>query len=210
MKSYLVHLIRNGSTKANSESRYIGHTDEPLSPEGRAELEKLTAGNAYPVADALLSSPLSRCVETARVLYPQMNPLVINGLIEYNFGEFEGKTAGELADHPLFPDWLAGKKDVVPPFGESNAEFAARVCGNFTSIVNDLIKTGTRSAVIVTHGGVIMTVLAAFGLPELPMHEWLSPAGGGYTARIFPSLWMRGQKFEVAGEIPAYGNGCRK
>jgi alpha-ribazole phosphatase len=66
------------------------------------------------------------------------------------------------------------------------------------------MKTGTTKSAVITHGGVIMALLAAFGLPEAPMHEWLTPSGCGYTIRITPSVWMRGQKFEVIAEIPAF------
>lgn len=66
------------------------------------------------------------------------------------------------------------------------------------------MKTGTTSAVICTHGGVIMTLLTLVGLPELPMYEWMTANGAGYTLRITPGIWMRGQKAEVESLIP-YG-----
>ena len=46
-------------------------------------------------------------------------------------------------------------------------------------------------------------LLSAFGLPELPMTEWLCPSGCGYTVRITPSLWEKTGKFEVVCDIPA-------
>ena len=67
-----------------------------------------------------------------------------------------------------------------------------------------MMKTNVTSAAIITHGGVIMTILAAFGIPELPMPEWCTPSGCGYTMRITPSIWMRGQKPEVIAEIPTF------
>lgn len=66
------------------------------------------------------------------------------------------------------------------------------------------MKANVTSAAIVTHGGVIMTVLSAFGIPELPMPEWRTPSACGYTVRITPSIWMRGQKVEVIAEIPSF------
>lgn len=202
MKSYYIHLIRNGLTQANLDGRYIGHTDEPLCEEGMRALEKLRNEYAYPPVDALLSSPLCRCTQTARILYPEKEPLVIDGLIEYNFGEFEGKTAQELQSYPMFPGWLAGEPDAQPPFGESARAFSSRLTGCFKKIAEGLMKTGTTRVAIVTHGGVIAALLTAFGIPEAPMHEWLTPSGCGYTLRITPSLWMRGNKFEVIAEIP--------
>ncbi|MCL2509251.1 MAG: histidine phosphatase family protein [Oscillospiraceae bacterium] len=202
MKSYTIYLIRNGLTDANLEGRYIGHTDVRLSGEGERQLLEMKREYEYPEPDAVFASPLKRCVKTAQLLYPDSDAIVINDLIEYDFGEFEGLTADELSNHPVFPSWLAGEPDAEPPFGESNADFQRRVCVCFCRIVEGLMKTGTTKAAIVTHGGVIMTILAAFGIPEAPMHEWLTPNGCGYSVRVTPSIWTRGQKFEVYEELP--------
>ncbi len=206
MKSYSIFFIRNGMTAANLEGRYIGHTDVPLCPEGLRQLEQLNKDAVYPQADALFCSPLLRCTQTAGIIYPGREPIIINDLIEYNFGEFEGKTAAELERYPMFPGWLAGEQNIEPPFGESGKAFSARICGCFSLIVQGLMKTGTTKAAVITHGGVIMALLSAFGLPEMPMHEWITPSGCGYTVRITPSVWMRGNKFEIIAEIPAFSD----
>lgn len=202
MKSYTIHFIRNALTDANLEGRYIGHTDVDLGEEGRAQLGQMKDELIYPPVDAVFTSPLKRCTETAKIIYPDNKPISIEGLIEYNFGEFENKTAEELEKHPVFPKWLAGEKGVEPPFGESNEKFEKRVLGTFEKIVEGLMKTGTTSAAIVTHGGVIMAILAAFGIPEYPMHEWITPSGCGFTVKVNPALWMRSKKFEVFSEFP--------
>jgi len=204
MKSYTIHFIRNGFTEANLDGRYVGHTDVPLCEEGFMQLEQLKRDAFYPEIDALFSSPLLRCTQTAKALYPDKEPIIINDLIEYDFGEFEGKTADELQAYPMFPGWLAGEPDAEPPFGESSSAFASRICRSLSLIIEGLMKTGTTKSAVITHGGVIMALLAAFGLPKAPMHEWLTPSGCGYTIRITPSVWMRGQKFEVIAEIPTF------
>ena len=177
MKSYTVHLIRNGLTDENLEGRYIGHTDVELSEEGKAQLGQMKDELIFPPVDAVFTSPLKRCTETAKILYPDNMPIVIDGFIEYNFGEFENKTADELKESPVFPRWLAGERGVEPPFGESNEAFEKRIRETFEKVAEGLMKTGTTSSAIVTHGGVIMAILAAYGIPELPMHEWLTPSG---------------------------------
>ena len=203
MKTYKIHLIRHAMTSESQEGKYIGHTDVPLSEAGVAQLECMKEEYIYPVADVVFSSPLSRCTDTARILYPEAQIVTIDELIEYNFGEFEGRTAEELHEkEELFDDWLRGERDVEPPFGESNADFAKRVCTAFAAIAEGVMKAGTEDTVIVTHGGVIMTIMAAFALPEASMHEWLTPNGCGYTLRLTPTLWMAGQKVEAIEEIP--------
>ena len=177
MKSYIVYIIRSGATKEETEGKYIGHTDVELSEEGRKQLENMRSELVYPPVGAVISSPLKRCTDTAAILYPDNKCITIDSLIECNFGEFEGKDAEELKDYPMFPRWLAGEQGVE-------------------------IKTETDRAAIVTHGGVMMALLTNFGLPQLPMHEWITPNGCGYTLRVTPSLWMRGHKLEVVYEFP--------
>lgn len=56
----------------------------------------------------------------------------------------------------------------------------------FESIVEGLMKTGTTESVIVTHGGVIMTLLAVYGLPQAKPFEWTMDNGFGYSLRVTP------------------------
>ena len=88
-----LYFIRHGKTAGNELKRYIGRTDEPLSPAGRGEL----AGKAAPQADIVAVSPLRRCRESAQILYPHAAPLAVEGLRECDFGDFEGKNYLELA-----------------------------------------------------------------------------------------------------------------
>ncbi len=201
MKTYTIHLIRNGLTEENVEGRYIGHTDVPLSEEGLSQLEQMAEDYDYPRVEAVFSSPLKRCTQTAEKLF-ENPPILINELMEYNFGEFEGKTAEELKKQPLFERWLAGE-DIAPPFGETNSQFSQRICSAFERIADGMVSTGVSTAAIVTHGGIVMALLAAYGLPEAPMHEWLTPPGCGYTLRLIPQLWLSGRKLEVCAETPA-------
>ena len=203
MKTYRIHLLRHGVTKDNIEGVYCGITDTPLCEDGKDQLKQIKEEYIYPEGQFLFTSPLTRCKETAELLYPDLKPIVIDGLTEYNFGEFEGKTAEELhKKQPNFEPWLKGVPGVRPPFGESNEDFANRVCSAFVKIVDGVIKTGTEDLIIVTHGGVISTILSNFGLPEASVSDWMTPPGCGYTIRISHFLWMQGHKFEVIKEIP--------
>jgi len=204
MKTYQIHLIRNAMTDENLEGKYIGHTDVKLCEEGIVQVEQMKEDYIYPEVEAVFSSPLSRCTDTARLIFPERVPTVMNGLIEYDFGEFEGKTAEELKNDEDFAEWLSGTNPrKAAPFGESNAGFTYRVCACFEKIVDGIIKTGVKSTAIVTHGGVIMALMAAYAIPEAPMHEWLTPNGCGYSLRIDPAIWSRGKKLEAYAECPS-------
>lgn len=202
MKTYKIHLIRHGMTQGNLDGTYVGHKDIPVCEQGIQSLEQMKKDMTYPETPVLFCSPLLRCRQTAKILFPDKEPIIINDLIEYNFGEFEGKSADELKENDLFKEWLYGGPEVAPPFGESNGEFGVRISNAFEKIVEGLLKTGVPEATIVTHGGVIMGIMNRFALPELPMPEWLVPNGCGFTVRITPSLWTHAEKVEVAEEIP--------
>ena len=202
MKSYLIHFIRHGAIDETLSGKYIGATDVPLSEKGREALRQLDKEFRYPRAQVVFTSPLKRCTETCRILYPDISPLAIAALRECDFGDWEGKTADELKNEPDFERWLAGDNEVRPPDGESNASFVRRICRMFESIVEGLMKTGTTESVIVTHGGVIMTLLAVYGLPQAKPFEWVMDNGCGYSLRVTPMLWQRGKVTEVFTRIP--------
>ena len=202
MKSYIIHFIRHGAIDETLSGKYIGTTDVPLSDKGKMDLKKLDYEYRYPGTQVVFTSPLKRCTETCRILYPEQNPLSIANLSECNFGEWEGKTAEELKSDPDFEKWLAGDNSVKPPRGESNADFTRRICRMFESVVEGLMKTGTTESVIVTHCGVIMTLLAVYGLPQAKPFEWTMDNGFGYSLRVTPMLWQRDKVCEVFQTIP--------
>ncbi len=202
MKTYKIHLIRHGLTEGNRKGQYIGRTNALLTPEGLRELTQLSEQYPYPTGDAYFVSPLLRCVQTLHALYPGVDALEVPGLAECDFGDWEGKTAEELRDVPAFSDWLQSHGTGAPPNGESTDDFVARVCGAFEGLVESLMRTGITESVIIAHGGTIMTILAAYGLPRAPFYDWMCGNGRGYSIRITPSLWMSGQVFEVYDTIP--------
>ena len=202
MKTYTIYLFRHGLTKGNLNAQYIGHTDLPLTTDSISSLRNIKAHHHYPTVQAVFTSPLKRCIESSEIMFPKNNPLVINDLIEYNFGEFEGLTAEDLKNNEDFKEWLRGDMHSKPPYGESNAEFFARVCSAFEKIVEGMIKSGTETAAIVGHAGVLMAILSCYGLHEAPMAHWQMEAGYGFKLRITPSLWMQANKLEVADTAP--------
>ena len=202
MKSYRVHFIRHGACEETRRGEYVGTKDVSLSEEGIRELKELDEAFEYPGTAVLFTSPLKRCLETCEIIYPAIKPIVINELRECSFGEWEGRTAESLSGSEEFKKWLAGDTSVKPPKGESGADFTRRVCNIFQSIVDGLISTGNTDAVIVTHGGVIMTLLSVYGLPQAKPFEWAVEDGCGYAMRITPALWMRDKVGEVYSKLP--------
>lgn len=84
-------LIRHGMTEGNVSRRYIGITDENLCPKGQQILNENIKNRMYPMADIVFSSTMKRCVQTAKIIYPEKDILKEELLKECDFGIFEGK-----------------------------------------------------------------------------------------------------------------------
>ncbi len=202
MKTHQIHLVRHGLTNENLNGQYIGASDVPLSNEGINRLKNLKKDFTYPKANKIYCSPLMRCRKTAELLYPESEIINVEGLAECNFGEWEGKTASDLKDNEKFMQWLSNSNDVSPEGGESMKNFTTRVLTTFEKLTEDIIRNNYKDTVVVTHGGVIMTILAAYGLPRAKFYDWVVNNGCGYSLRIMPSLWMRQKVGEVYSKVP--------
>ena len=197
MKTYKIHLIRHGLTEANIKGQYIGNrTDIPLSPGGTDELRMLRDTVDYPDIECLYTSPLLRCRETAGILYPDTGYKVIDEFTEYDFGEFEGKTAKELETQENFKLWAAGKIAEAPG-GESTENFIKRLALGFRAVVEDMMNNGVSNAGVIMHGGAIMMLLSSCAVPRRKSVEWQCDAGRGYSVMVTPSLYHSSGIIEV-------------
>lgn len=197
MKTYKIHLIRQGLTEANIKGQYIGNrTDMPLGVGGIDELRMLRDTVDYPDIECLYTSPLLRCRETANILYPDTDYKVIDEFTEYDFGEFEGKTAKELEKNENFLLWTSGKIAEAPG-GESTENFIKRLALGFRAVVEDMMKNGASSAGVIMHGGAIMMLLASCAVPRRKSVEWQCDAGRGFSVMVTPSIYHSSGIIEV-------------
>ena len=151
----LIWLIRHGATAWTAEGRYQGHTDVPLSPEGRAALHPAP----FQPARVFVSS-LQRTAQTASILFPGAEQIVVPGLSEMNFGAFAGRNAREMEQDTDYRRWVDGGCVGRCPGGESRAEFSERCCAAFSRLVESASAEGLPELVIVAHGGTQMSVLS--------------------------------------------------
>lgn len=190
-----IYLIRHGQTRGNLERRYMGVTDQPLCPQGRAAL----ADWRGPEAEAVYVSPLLRCRETAAILYPGTAQTAVPGLRETDFGAFEGRTYEELQDSPAYRAWLDSAGQAAPPGGESKEQVRRRVLAAFRTVTAGHAP-GERLALVV-HGGTIMTLLEALE-PGGQFYRWQAPNGGGFRCRWDGGALTAEAALSAGGETP--------
>ncbi|HET7363948.1 MAG TPA: histidine phosphatase family protein [Burkholderiales bacterium] len=149
----LVALLRHGDTAWSAEGRIQGRSDVPLSDAGRAALEHFRLP-ARCSAMRVVTSPLSRCTQTAALL-GAADAAREARLLEMNWGEWQGRVLAELRAE-LGEAMRANEArgwDFRPAGGESPREVLARVQG--------WLRDCDRPTLGVTHRGVIRAIFAA-------------------------------------------------
>ena len=204
MKYYKLHLIRHGLTQGNLDGLYVGSgPDLPLCEQGRADLLDLRARFAYPQPDTVFCSPMRRAVETAEILFPEAGKkMVVQDLREMAFGVYDGRKVQELVKDPDFARWMDPTSGYTPPHAEAAPDFHTRCRETLMKLFEYMMRTGTHEAACVTHGGVLMSMMAQKALPYHKPEEWMADPGCGYTLRTDASLWMRDGLMEAVQVLP--------
>lgn len=171
-------LIRHGRTAGNSELRYIGRTDEPLSFEGIGEL----IGTDFPPCGRLFCSPMKRCIQTAELIFPGVEAELCNELRECDFGDFEGRNYIELSLDSRYQRWIYSGGEGAFPNGEAPADFKRRCVDGFLKCLENAGEA--ENITFVVHGGTIMAIMEHFALPHKGYYDWHTPNGHGYAAEF--------------------------
>jgi alpha-ribazole phosphatase len=119
------------------------------------EEEAVQIQNALPSAiEQVYSSPLIRCQKLAGFLFPEHNISFEPDLMELACGEWEGIHWDAIPPEVIDP-WMKDFVNVGIPGGESYVQMHKRVTGCFSRIIES-----SKPVAIVTHGGVIRSILA--------------------------------------------------
>jgi 2,3-bisphosphoglycerate-dependent phosphoglycerate mutase len=160
-----VLLVRHGESGSMVGGAALaltdGQGDPPLAPGGTTEAESVGARLARQGIDAIYTSPLRRCVETAEPLARALDltPSVERDLREVFMGEWEGGLyRKKFAERdPVAQRMLAEQRWDVIPGAEPAPEFTRRVRSVVARIA--AAHVGERIALF-THAGVIGEALA--------------------------------------------------
>ncbi|WP_017557544.1 bifunctional RNase H/acid phosphatase [Nocardiopsis baichengensis] len=159
-------LLRHGETPMSVERRFAGTSDIELTGAGREQARLAARRLAGAGIEAVVSSPLRRTVDTARIVAGELGlePETEEGLRETDFGAWEGLTFAEVRERrPEELDrWLADPEQ-APPGGESLAA-AVRRAGEARDKV--VARHRGRTVLVVTHVTPIKALVAqALGAP---------------------------------------------
>ncbi|MBD3353219.1 MAG: hypothetical protein GF364_17195 [Candidatus Lokiarchaeota archaeon] len=171
--SGVLTLVRHGETNYNLENRFQGITDVSLNHKGKKQAKKSAKylfdwsvkNNRY--FDIILSSPLNRCIETAKEFEKLYEIEVIKEelLKERNYGVFEGLKHREAHEkYPdLFSDYQQDKPFISLPGGETAFDVEARMRDLLLHKIPEEYSM-KKEILLVTHLNPIRAVFRLLGL----------------------------------------------
>jgi probable phosphoglycerate mutase len=157
----VIALVRHGQTQVNRDGRFQGRIDAPLSDVGRTQAAALAQAFEPASLQRVVSSPLSRALDTARAIAEPhgLDVVVDDRLIELDYGEWDGRSLRDVA----VDDWEAWRADpeFAPPGGERLTDVTARLRSFFLECLTD------QNVVAVSHVSPIKAaVCIALGVDE--------------------------------------------
>ncbi len=144
-------LVRHGETEWSRTKRHTGLTDVPLTEAGRDEARALGERLAGRPFSKVLVSPLGRAAETCRLAGLKGPAETTDDLIEWDYGEYEGRTTADIREGAS--GWTVWSGAI--PGGESAMDVGTR-----TDRVLAALADVDGEAALVAHGHVLR-VLAA-------------------------------------------------
>ncbi len=170
-----VYLIRHGLTKGNLEGRYIGcKTDEPLCELGEARLSALR----MPEVSRVFVSPMWRCIQSAQILFPEAETVIVKDFRECDFGDFEGKNYAELNGDAAYQAWIYSGGEMPFPNGESRKQFAERCVCAFEKLA---LLSSEEDCAVVAHGGTLMAIMEKYAMPKGGYFDYQVKCGEGFA-----------------------------
>lgn len=156
-----LYVVRHGQTIWNLENRVQGITDIPLTLEGIKSAEELKELVKSLNIDVVISSPLKRARETAKILVDFKLPINTDDRIkERDWGMNEGAKIDEVDRWDCWDVILNTKVQNI----ESIQDFMYRV----SSFIEEIkIKYKDKNVLVVTHSAVIRVIHYMLGnIPE--------------------------------------------
>lgn len=150
-------LIRHGETEWARDGRHTGRTDIPLTELGRLQAMVLGDRLRGRKFERVLSSPLSRALDTCRLAGVGEHVEISDDLMEWDYGAYEGRRTADIRQE--VPGWFIWR-DAVPG-GETAAQVGARA----DRVIAQAL-TGDSETVLFAHGHYLRVLTARWlGLP---------------------------------------------
>jgi broad specificity phosphatase PhoE len=154
--------VRHGATQLTAEDRFSGSVGVDLSDEGRGQVKRLAERIANDGIAAVYCSPLSRTLETARILAKphRLDPIHRDGLREISHGRWEGLTRREVEER--FCDEYAAWEEDPFTFAPRDGESGLGVLARALPVVREIVVAHPHETVlVVSHKATLRLILSS-------------------------------------------------
>lgn len=162
-----IYLLRHGSIlMENSERRYIGQIDIPLSGEGVRQARFLQSELCGKDIPSVFCSDLIRSIDTAKIICEgtTTNLVIREDLREISMGDWEGKTFKEIAQY--YPEEYAKRGTNIASYRIPGAESFEECKSRIITAFSDITDYMEGDFIIVGHAGVNRVLLChILGMP---------------------------------------------
>lgn len=179
-----LYLARHGETAWSRSGQHTGRTDLPLTERGERAARGLAERLRGLSFTRVWTSPLQRAARTCELAGFGATAEVDRDLVEWNYGEYEGRTSAEI--HATRPDWQLFRDGC--PGGEGPDQVGARA-----NRVLERVRA-VRADVLVFSSGHFLRVLAARWLD-------LEPAAGRFFLLQTASLSALGYEHNLSEPV---------
>lgn len=175
-----VVLVRHGETEWSLSGQHTGRSDIPLTDRGRRHADAIGRRLAGRPFALVLTSPLSRAAETAKLAGLGDQAIPTDELMEWDYGDYDGRRTVDIREER--PGWLLWTDGV--PNGESPADVGRRVDG-----LIERVRSVDGDVALFAHGHILRALGARWCGFEVAAGAHLALA----TASISELGWEREQ-----------------
>ena len=190
-------LVRHGETELNRRGVYFGRLDPALNETGRAQILKGKKRVERLHYDFVHASPLLRAYESAKLICGDDRKIILDDrLMELDFGVFEGLSYEEIKER--YPEECEKHENEWKSYNYECGESPKQLQRRAVKFIKSLDKT--KDHLVVTHWGVIATILSYYFSKGLDSYWKFDIKNGGVVVIEFVGEHPILKEFNVGGE----------
>ncbi|MBR0162589.1 MAG: histidine phosphatase family protein [Oscillospiraceae bacterium] len=177
----MIYIIRHGQTELNNRQVLQGRSDHPLNEVGARQAEKAAEKLQAVSFDTVYTSPLIRAIQTARIIAPDLDPVIDDRLIEMDYGPYEGMDL-----HDPAPEVLTFFRDFVHNPAPEGMEQLDSVVDRAGAFLRD--RCITDSNILISTHAIAMKGILEYLTPDSRGRYWSKNIGNCavYTTKLLP------------------------
>lgn len=182
-KMTTLYIVRHGRTEWNEKHIIQGHSDSPLTDDGKLQVEKLSEKLKDIKFDYIFSSDLGRALQTAEIINKERK-LAIKAtelLRERNYGDLEGTPSSNFKEWDELIQEMSDEEHYKFKYKGTN-ESDEEINTRFITFIREMaIVDPGKTVLVVSHGGFMRAIIVKLGLANYNQLQHGAVTNSGYV-----------------------------